>query len=51
MTNLSLKEHDVVKLDSGEIGSIVHIYPNKTTFEVETENKVKTVSLSEITKM
>ena len=51
MTNLSLKEHDVVKLDSGEIGSIVHIYSDEKTFAVETENEVKTVSLSEITKL
>lgn len=52
MTNKEIKEHDVVRLESGEVGTIVHIYLDKNTCEVELENnELKQAKLSELTKI
>lgn len=52
MTNNEIKEHDVVRLESGEIGSVVHIYPKGKFCEVELENnELKQTKLSELTKI
>lgn len=41
-----MKEHDVVLLEDGRRGTIVHLYPDGETAEVETNNEVITVKLS-----
>ncbi|HMW11082.1 MAG TPA: hypothetical protein PJ987_11630 [Bacteroidia bacterium] len=41
-----MKEHDVVLLEDGGRGTIVHLYPDGETAEVETNNEVITVKLS-----
>lgn len=52
MTNGTIKEHDIVRLESGEIGTIVHIYPKSNVCEVELENnEFKQTKLSELTKI
>jgi len=42
-----MKEHDLVLLEDGREGTIVHLYPDGKTAEVETDNnEVITVKLS-----
>lgn len=41
-----MNEHDVVLLEDGKEGTIVHLYPDGETAEVETDNEVITVKLS-----
>jgi len=41
-----MNEHDVVLLEDGREGTIVHLYPDGKTAEVETDNEVITVKLS-----
>jgi hypothetical protein len=44
-----MEEHDVAILDTGERGTIVHIYADKETCEFETSGEVLTVSMDRLT--
>jgi hypothetical protein len=43
-----IKEHDTVIVDGNKFGTVVHIYPDNNTCEVEifyfNENEIKTVT-------
>lgn len=47
-----IKEHSVVILKDGRIGTIVHIYPDKENFEIEVlereNHEVDTINKSQI---
>lgn len=42
-----MKEHDTV-IYNGKEGTIVHVYPDNDTFEVEFQGEVKTLSKSQL---
>lgn len=47
-----IKEHDTVIVDGNKFATVVHVYPDNNTYEVEifyfSENEVKTVNRDQL---